>query len=160
MIRPSRSNRSYSLAGGPGAFRARHRRATLRRVSVPAVGDDGADVDVLVIGAGPTGLTLATELHAHGARVRVVDRLPDRVHESRALAVQPRTLEVLARRVSRKDSRPLLRDKDPIDVLRQLAEVRYPLYAEADIVVETADTPHQVAVDQVLAALAAHKANA
>ncbi|WP_269716031.1 shikimate kinase [Caulobacter sp. NIBR2454] len=69
-------------------------------------------------------------------------------------------LEILARRVGRKDSRPLLRDKDPIEVLRQLAEVRYPLYAEADIVVETADTPHQVAVDQVLAALTAHEANA
>ncbi|MFH5821665.1 FAD-dependent monooxygenase [Georgenia sp. AZ-5] len=54
------------------------------------------DVDVLVVGAGPTGLTLAAELERHGARLRVVDRLDDRVHESRALAVQPRTLEVLA----------------------------------------------------------------
>jgi 2-polyprenyl-6-methoxyphenol hydroxylase-like FAD-dependent oxidoreductase len=51
--------------------------------------------DVLVVGAGPTGLTLAAQLHAFGARVRIVDRQPDRVHESRALAVQPRTLEVL-----------------------------------------------------------------
>ncbi|WP_074309835.1 FAD-dependent monooxygenase [Micromonospora cremea] len=33
---------------------------------------------------------------AVGARVRVVDRALDRVHESRALAIQPRTLEVLA----------------------------------------------------------------
>jgi 2-polyprenyl-6-methoxyphenol hydroxylase-like FAD-dependent oxidoreductase len=51
--------------------------------------------EVLVVGAGPTGLTLAAQLHALGARVRVVDRQLDRVHESRALAVQPRTLEVL-----------------------------------------------------------------
>ena len=55
-----------------------------------------ADVDVLVVGAGPTGLALAAGLTAFGVRPRVVDRLPDRVHESRALAVQPRTLEVLA----------------------------------------------------------------
>jgi 2-polyprenyl-6-methoxyphenol hydroxylase-like FAD-dependent oxidoreductase len=51
--------------------------------------------DVLVVGAGPTGLTLAAQLHAFGATVRIVDRQLDRVHESRALAVQPRTLEVL-----------------------------------------------------------------
>ncbi len=51
--------------------------------------------DVLVVGAGPTGLTLAAQLHALGAGVRIIDRQLDRVHESRALAVQPRTLEVL-----------------------------------------------------------------
>ncbi|HEY2949511.1 MAG TPA: FAD-dependent monooxygenase [Micromonosporaceae bacterium] len=54
------------------------------------------DVDVLVVGAGPTGLALATQAHTHGVSVRIVDRALDRVHESRALAVQARTLEVLA----------------------------------------------------------------
>lgn len=54
-------------------------------------------IDVLVVGAGPTGLALAAELAAFGVRFRIVDRRPDRVHESRALAIQPRTLEVLAR---------------------------------------------------------------
>jgi 2-polyprenyl-6-methoxyphenol hydroxylase-like FAD-dependent oxidoreductase len=52
-------------------------------------------VGVLIVGAGPTGLTLAAQLHAFGAGVRIVDRQLDRVDESRALAVQPRTLEVL-----------------------------------------------------------------
>ncbi|HET6774507.1 MAG TPA: FAD-dependent monooxygenase [Acidimicrobiales bacterium] len=56
----------------------------------------GTGTDVLVVGAGPTGLTLAAQLRACGAAVRIVDRLADRVHESRALAIQPRTLEVLA----------------------------------------------------------------
>jgi 2-polyprenyl-6-methoxyphenol hydroxylase-like FAD-dependent oxidoreductase len=56
--------------------------------------EDG-ELDVLVVGAGPTGLTLAGLLHSMGATVRIVDRQLDRLRESRALAVQPRTLEVL-----------------------------------------------------------------
>ncbi|WP_197522483.1 FAD-dependent monooxygenase [Occultella aeris] len=54
-------------------------------------------VDVLIVGAGPTGLTLAAELRAHGVSFRIVDRAPAAVHQSRALAIQARTLEVLAR---------------------------------------------------------------
>ena len=53
-------------------------------------------LDVLVVGAGPTGLALAAVLQSYGVRFRIVDRQVDRVRESRALAVQPRTLEVLA----------------------------------------------------------------
>jgi 2-polyprenyl-6-methoxyphenol hydroxylase-like FAD-dependent oxidoreductase len=51
---------------------------------------------VLVVGAGPTGLTMAAQLAAHGVRPRLIDRNLQRVHESRALAIQPRTLEALA----------------------------------------------------------------
>ncbi|HEX5597393.1 MAG TPA: FAD-dependent monooxygenase [Micromonosporaceae bacterium] len=51
---------------------------------------------VLIVGAGPTGLALAAQLAAHGLKPRIIDRAADRVHESRALAIQPRTLEVLA----------------------------------------------------------------
>jgi 2-polyprenyl-6-methoxyphenol hydroxylase-like FAD-dependent oxidoreductase len=55
-----------------------------------------SQVDVLLVGAGPTGLALAAQLAAHGVRPRLVDRGLDRARESRALAIQPRTLEVLA----------------------------------------------------------------
>lgn len=65
-------------------------------------------------------------------------------------------LEVLAKRVGRKDNRPLLAGKDPMDVLKAQAEVRYPVYAEADVTVETGDTAHHVAVDQVIRALSAY----
>ena len=51
-------------------------------------------LEVLIVGAGPTGLTLAAQLDAFGARFRIIDRLRDRSRESRALAVQARTLEV------------------------------------------------------------------
>ena len=53
------------------------------------------DIDVLVVGAGPTGLALAAQLRRFGADFRLVDRSLDRAHESRALAVQARTLELL-----------------------------------------------------------------
>jgi 2-polyprenyl-6-methoxyphenol hydroxylase-like FAD-dependent oxidoreductase len=57
---------------------------------------EGMTEAVLVVGAGPTGLAMAAFLAAHGIRPRLVDRNLDRAHESRALAIQPRTLEVLA----------------------------------------------------------------
>jgi shikimate kinase len=63
-------------------------------------------------------------------------------------------IEVLARRVSRKESRPLLAGKDPLETLAAQARDRYPVYAEADITVETGDTPHQTAVEAILKALA------
>jgi 2-polyprenyl-6-methoxyphenol hydroxylase-like FAD-dependent oxidoreductase len=51
--------------------------------------------DVLVAGAGPTGLTLALQAHDHGARVRLVDRRSEAFRPSRAMIVHPRTMEVL-----------------------------------------------------------------
>ena len=51
--------------------------------------------DVLVVGAGPTGLALALQAHLHGARVTVVERRPVPERPSRAMVVHPRTLEVL-----------------------------------------------------------------
>ena len=61
------------------------------------VTDGQAPIDALIVGAGPTGLALATQLQEYGTRFRIVDRALDRVRESRALAVQPRTLEMLAK---------------------------------------------------------------
>ena len=62
-------------------------------------------------------------------------------------------LAVLARRIARKDTRPLIKDKDPMEVLTELDRLRSPTYAEADISVETGDAPHNVTVDQLIQAL-------
>ena len=76
---------------------------------------------------------------------------------SKAISVWLKTdLEVLARRVARKDNRPLLAGQDPMAVLTAQAAARYPAYAEADITVETGDAAHHVTVDQLLRALSAH----
>src|SRR5947209_764562 len=53
------------------------------------------DTDVLVVGAGPTGLALGASLTARGIRVALVDKLAEGENTSRAAAVNARTLEVL-----------------------------------------------------------------
>jgi 2-polyprenyl-6-methoxyphenol hydroxylase-like FAD-dependent oxidoreductase len=53
------------------------------------------DTDVLVIGAGPTGLMAAAELARHGVAHRIVDENPGCVRNSRALTLHARTLEIL-----------------------------------------------------------------
>lgn len=53
------------------------------------------DTDVLVVGAGPTGLTLAAALLVRGIRVTLVDKVAEGANTSRAAAVNARTLEVL-----------------------------------------------------------------
>jgi len=77
--------------------------------------------------------------------------------KSKAISVWLKTdLDVLARRVGRKDTRPLLVGKDPMEVLKAQAEARYPIYGLADVVVETGDAAHHVTVDQVIRALSAY----
>jgi 2-polyprenyl-6-methoxyphenol hydroxylase-like FAD-dependent oxidoreductase len=53
-----------------------------------------AQTDVLVIGAGPTGLVLALWLTRLGVKVRIIDKTAEPGTTSRALAVQARTLEL------------------------------------------------------------------
>jgi shikimate kinase len=62
--------------------------------------------------------------------------------------------ELLFARVSRRSNRPLLKTPNPRETLRQLIEARYPIYAEADVTVVSADVPQdQVANDIIDAVL-------
>jgi shikimate kinase len=59
-------------------------------------------------------------------------------------------LDLLLRRVSRRKNRPLLRNENPRQTLEKLMEERYPVYAEADIVVDSGDRPPGTIVDNVI----------
>jgi len=50
--------------------------------------------DVLVVGAGPVGLTVAIELRRRGVECRIIDRLPQAAPYAKAVGIQPRTLEL------------------------------------------------------------------
>ena len=63
---------------------------------------------------------------------------------------------ILVRRVSGREGRPLLAGRNPAEVLVQLAAVRDPVYAQADIVVDCSDEPADGTTGRVLAALLAH----
>jgi len=64
-------------------------------------------------------------------------------------------LEVLMRRVRKRSNRPLLKNADPEASMRRLMTMRQPVYALADITVESRDTPHERVVDDALNALLA-----
>lgn len=61
---------------------------------------------------------------------------------------------LLASRVNRRDTRPLLRDGDPTEIITRLLQEREPIYAEADIALDSEDGPHAAVVDRIIAALA------
>lgn len=62
-------------------------------------------------------------------------------------------VELLVERVGRRDTRPMLRQGDPREILTTLLAMREPIYALADIHIETGDGPHNTQVERVLAAL-------
>ncbi|HET6321909.1 MAG TPA: shikimate kinase [Hyphomicrobium sp.] len=63
-------------------------------------------------------------------------------------------LPLLVRRVGKRGNRPLLKVDDPEVVLRDLMAKRYPVYATADITVESRDVPHEVIVGEIVDRLA------
>ena len=99
---PTAAARGSTTAPGPASCASSPRCSLLTRSRPPSRRNRPYDErvtappDVLVVGGGPTGLAMAAQLLAHGVRPRVIDRNLDRARESRALAIQPRTLEVLA----------------------------------------------------------------
>ena len=68
-------------------------------------------------------------------------------------------VDLLLQRVLRRDNRPLLKTDNPRAVLERLLLERQPYYAEADLKVESRDTPHDAVVDEILALLSSYLAS-
>lgn len=64
--------------------------------------------------------------------------------------------DVLMRRVRKRANRPLLKTPDPEGTLQRLMAERYPVYAQADTMVVSRDGPHEVVVNDMIAAIEAH----
>jgi shikimate kinase len=64
--------------------------------------------------------------------------------------------DILMRRIRRRTDRPLLHTADPDATLQRLIDVRYPVYALAELTIESRDVSHEVIVDEIIGALANH----
>jgi shikimate kinase len=59
-------------------------------------------------------------------------------------------LDTLVRRCAKRGNRPLLKNGDPREILAGLMDIRYPVYAEADVTIESRDEPHEYAVEAII----------
>jgi shikimate kinase len=84
-----------------------------------------------------------------------MDPATRRVIAQRGVSIWLRAdLDVLFARVSRRSNRPLLKTPDPRAVLAELIERRYPIYAEADITVDSGESAPEATATRAIAALA------
>lgn len=174
---PGRVTRTIVLVGLMGAGKSSIGRRVAQRLGLPFV-DADAEIERAA------GQTIEEIFKAHGEAAfrdgerRVIARLlADPVHvlstgggafmdaQTRALIAERgisvwlrADLDVLLRRTARRTNRPLLNAGDPAQILAQLMEKRYPVYATSDITVESTDGPPESTVQRVIDAIAAHVA--
>lgn len=80
----------------------------------------------------------------------------ERVHEAGISVWLRAELPILMKRVMRRDNRPLLKTHNPEARMRELLDVRNPIYALSDVTVESREVAHDVIVAEILQKLAAH----
>lgn len=170
---PTRPDRSIVLVGLMGAGKSTVGKRLAKRLGVPFV-DSDAEVEAAAARSIPEIFEQYGEPVFRDGERRVIARLID--GEPKVLAtgggafLDPRTRalilerciavwldaapETLAARVSRRKIRPLLSGREPLPLLRHLAEARNPLYAEAHIRIVSETLPHEKAVDRIVEALA------
>lgn len=165
--------RSIVLVGMPGSGKS-----SIGRRLAQYLGLEFVDADQEIVAA--AGMSIADIFATHGepyfraGEARVIARLLDKgpqvvatgggafvnpdtraLVRARALSVWLKAdVELLLRRVKRKNDRPLLRVADPEAVLKRLLAEREAVYAEADITVTSLDVPHEAVVEALVKALA------
>ena len=91
---------------------------------------------------------------ATGGGAYMNDETRQRIEESGISVWLRAALPILMKRVMKRQDRPLLQNKDPEAVMRGLIDTRYPVYALADVTVESRDVQHGQMVNDVIRALA------
>lgn len=164
--------RTIALVGLMGAGKSSIGRRLAQRLRLPFT-----DTDVEIEAAAGASIEEIFERHGEAAfregERRVIARLIDgppqvlatgggavmdpvtrALLRERAITIWLRAeIALLLSRVSRRGNRPLLKTGDPRAVLERLIAERYPVYAEADIVVDTIDGPPEATLERVMAAL-------
>jgi shikimate kinase len=175
---PSTPSRSVVLVGLMGAGKSNIGRRLANRLHLPFV-----DADSEIESA--AGATIEEIFERHGEAYfrdgerRVIARLLDGpVHvlatgggafmdaqtrariRQRGISIWLRAdIELLLARVARRDNRPLLKGGDRRAILAELIEKRHPIYAEADIVVDSIDGPPELTLNRLISELQRFRAN-
>jgi shikimate kinase len=165
--------RSIVLVGMMGAGKSSIGRRLATRLGVPFV-DADAEIEAAHRMTIPDIFETYGEAYFRSGETRVIARLleggPQVLATGGGAFMDPDTratvaakgvsvwlkaeLDVLMRRIRRRHDRPLLKTSDPGETLRSLIAQRYPVYAEADITIQSRDVPHDRIVDEIIAALA------
>jgi shikimate kinase len=161
--------RSIVLIGMMGAGKSSIGRRLAARLGIPF-----ADADAAIEAA--AGMTIPDIFDAHGelsfrsGEARVIARLLEngpqvlatgggsfvnpetraRIHEKGISVWLKADMEVLLRRVKRRDNRPLLRNDDPAVTLTDLLAAREPYYRQANLTVVSRDVPHEIIVEEIV----------
>jgi shikimate kinase len=98
-------------------------------------------------------LNSGPQVLATGGGAFMVAETRDNVHRLGISVWIKAELQLLVRRVLKRNTRPLLQ-VDPEGVMRALMQTRYPIYATADVTVESRDLPHDAIVAEIIEALA------
>lgn len=165
-------SRSIVLVGMMGAGKSSIGRRLAGRIGIPFVDADAeieqaADMSISEIFAA------YGEPYFRAGEARVIARLLDhgpqvlstgggafmnaetraRIREKGISVWLKADLDILARRLRRRNDRPLLKTDDPVATLSNLLAERDPVYAEADLTVLSRDIAHETIVDEIVAAV-------
>jgi len=98
-------------------------------------------------------LSMPPHVLATGGGAFAVEKTRERIKAGAVTVWIKVPLEVLVERVGRRDTRPLLRQGDPREILERLLKEREPIYAQADMTVDSEDGPHNAAVARIVESL-------